>query len=62
MKKINHFMFFQWLVFLPLILPLSILSGAAQGIRNALIVLFEQLQADTFSSTIIHEDNQDSYL
>jgi hypothetical protein len=55
-------MFFQWLVFLPLILPLSILSGAAQGIRNALIVLFEQLQADTFSSTIIHEDNQDSYL
>ena len=62
MKKINHFMFFQWLVFLPLILPLSILSGAAQGIKSALITLFEQLQSDTFSPTVIHEDSQDSYL
>ena len=55
-------MFFQWLVFLPLILPLSILSGAAQGIKSALITLFEQLQSDTFSPTVIHEDSQDSYL
>ncbi|SFQ22999.1 hypothetical protein SAMN04515674_112172 [Pseudarcicella hirudinis] len=54
-------MFLQWLIFLPLILPLSIISGAIQGIKSAVYDLINQIQVDV-SSQIIHEDSQDSYL
>jgi len=60
MRKLNQFMILQWLIFLPLILPLSIASGALQGIKHAFLGLVEQIRND-ISSPIIHEDNQDFF-
>ncbi len=60
MKKINQFMVLQWLVFLPLILPLSIVSGILQGVKHAIQDLFEQIMNDV-TCPLIHEDNQDSF-
>jgi hypothetical protein len=35
MKKLNLFMLIQWLVFSPIILPISIILGAIEGIKMA---------------------------
>jgi hypothetical protein len=43
MKKVNQFMLLQWLVFLPLILPLSIASGILQGVKQAVSSLILQI-------------------
>lgn len=53
-------MVLQWLVFLPLILPLSIVSGILQGVKHAIQDLFEQIMNDV-TCPLIHEDNQDSF-
>ena len=53
-------MILQWLVFLPLILPLSIASGALQGIKHSVLGLLDQIRNDV-SSPLIHEDNQDFF-
>lgn len=42
MKKVNVFMVVQWLIFLPLILPLGIITGAFEGIKKT----FEQASTD----------------
>ena len=42
MKKLNVFMIVQWLVFLPLILPLGIITGAFEGIKKT----FDRAAAD----------------
>jgi hypothetical protein len=42
MKKVNVFMVVQWLIFLPLILPLGIITGAFEGVKKT----FEQASAD----------------
>jgi hypothetical protein len=47
MKRFDEFMFLQWLVFLPLILPLSIATGVLQGIILALSNLISQIKHDT---------------
>ena len=47
MKRFDEFMFLQWLVFLPLILPLSIATGVLQGITLALSNLISQIKRDT---------------
>ena len=60
MRKLNQFMILQWLIFLPLILPLSIASGALQGIKHAFLGLVEQIRNDVVSP-LIHEDNQDFF-
>jgi hypothetical protein len=60
MRKLNQFMILQWLIFLPLILPLSIASGALQGIKHAFLGLVEQIRNDIVSP-LIHEDNQDFF-
>ena len=60
MRKLNQFMILQWLIFLPLILPLSIASGALQGIKHAFLGLLDQIRND-IASPLIHEDNQDSF-
>lgn len=60
MRKLNQFMVLQWLVFLPLILPLSIASGALQGIKHSVLGLLDQIRNDV-SSPLIHEDNQDFF-
>jgi len=60
MRKLNQFMILQWLIFLPLILPLSIASGALQGIKHAFLGLVAQIRHD-IDSPLIHEDNQDFF-
>ena len=60
MKKLNQFMILQWLIFLPLILPLSIASGALQGIKHAFLGLVSQIRND-IETPLIHEDSQDSF-
>ena len=60
MRKLNQFMILQWLVFLPLILPLSIASGALRGIKDSVLGLLDQIRNDV-SSPLIHEDNQDFF-
>jgi hypothetical protein len=60
MKKLNQFMILQWLIFLPLILPLSIASGALQGIKHAFLGLLDQIRNDIMSP-LIHEENQDFF-
>lgn len=42
MKRFNSSMFMQWVVFIPLLLPLAIVSGAFDGIKK----VFEQASAD----------------
>ena len=53
-------MILQWLIFLPLILPLSIASGALQGIKHAFLGLVDQIGNDIVLP-LIHEDNQDFF-
>jgi len=53
-------MVLQWLIFLPLILPLSIASGALQGIKHAFLGLVGQIRNDIMLP-LIHEDNQDFF-
>ena len=60
MRKLNQFMILQWLIFLPLILPLSIASGALQGIKHAFLGLVDQIRNDIMLP-LIHEDNQDFF-
>lgn len=60
MKKLNQLMVIQWLIFLPLILPLSIASGAFQGIKHAFLGLVDQIRNDIVLP-LIHEDNQDFF-
>lgn len=60
MRKLNQFMILQWAIFLPLILPLSIASGALQGIKHSFLGLVAQIKNDVVSP-IIHEDNQDFF-
>ena len=59
-RKLNQFMILQWLIFLPLILPLSIASGALQGIKHAFLGLVNQIRNDIVSP-LIHEENQDFF-
>jgi hypothetical protein len=56
MKRFDEFMFIQWLIFLPLILPLSIVTGIYQGIMIALSNLILQIKQDT-SISIIKKTN-----
>ena len=42
MKRFNSSMFMQWVVFIPLLLPLAIVSGAFDGVKK----VFEQASAD----------------
>jgi len=44
MKKLNVFMTVQWLIFMPLILPLAIITGVFEGIKKT----FEQASSDIF--------------
>lgn len=46
MKKPNLHLAFQWIIFLPIILPLCILFGAFQGIVNTVEQMAQQMWAD----------------
>ncbi|HEY1055635.1 MULTISPECIES: hypothetical protein [Emticicia] len=49
MRKFNSSMFLQWIVFMPLLLPLAIVSGAFDGIKR----VFEQATSDIIEKEII---------
>jgi hypothetical protein len=48
-KNVNLLMVLQWVVFLPLLLPISMLTGAMEGIKK----VFEQANEDIFEEKII---------
>jgi Na+-translocating ferredoxin:NAD+ oxidoreductase RnfE subunit len=45
-KKFNHAMALQWLVFIPIILPLCIVYGAAEGIANTVEKMAHRMWQD----------------
>ncbi|TAE40507.1 MAG: hypothetical protein EAZ70_04405 [Runella slithyformis] len=46
MRKPNFYMVFQWLMFLPVILPLCIIFGALQGMFNTVGQMAYQMWED----------------
>ncbi|MFB0909238.1 MAG: hypothetical protein QMB03_13390 [Spirosomataceae bacterium] len=48
-KSVNLLMVLQWVVFLPLLLPISMFTGAMEGIKK----VFEQANEDIFEEKII---------
>lgn len=46
MKKPNLYLAFQWLIFLPIILPLCIVFGALQGVVNTVEQMAQQMWSD----------------
>jgi len=49
MRKFNSSMFIQWMVFMPLLLPLAIVSGAFDGVKKVL----EQASSDIIEKEVI---------
>jgi len=46
LKKFNFTMALQWLIFLPVILPLCIIFGAVQGILNMVEKMAQRMWID----------------
>lgn len=46
MKKANVFMAIQWLIFLPIILPICLIFGAFQGIASSAEQVIQRIWAD----------------
>ncbi|MCU0341037.1 MAG: hypothetical protein MUE30_14240 [Spirosomaceae bacterium] len=46
MKKHKLHLAFQWLMFLPIILPLCVIFGALQGVFNTVEQMFQQMWTD----------------
>ncbi|CAG5010625.1 hypothetical protein DYBT9275_04779 [Dyadobacter sp. CECT 9275] len=46
MKRFNYTMALQWLIFLPVILPLCIIFGAVQGILNMIEKMAQRMWMD----------------
>jgi hypothetical protein len=51
MKRYNSFMILQWLIFIPLILPLTLVAGAIEGMQKAFNALVSQMDVDIHSTT-----------
>jgi hypothetical protein len=45
-KKINHYLLIQWILFIPIIVPIGIFFGAIEGIRHTLKLIFDQAKQD----------------
>lgn len=54
MKNIRLYMIFQWVVFLPIILPLCIIFGALYGVVQMVERIIDQMKLDILPS----EQNQ----
>lgn len=46
LKKFNFTMALQWLIFLPVILPLCIIFGAVQGVLNMVEKMAQRMWID----------------
>jgi hypothetical protein len=44
MRRLNSYMVVQWIIFIPLILPLGIVAGAIEGVKR----IFDQVAADIY--------------
>ncbi len=49
MKRYNVSMLMQWVLFMPLLLPIAIVSGAVDGMKK----VFERASADITESEVI---------
>ncbi|MGL4631397.1 MAG: hypothetical protein ACRCVT_09340 [Leadbetterella sp.] len=49
MKRLNLFMLVQWLVFVPIIIPISIVIGAFEGIK----MTFDRASSDIYGESEI---------
>lgn len=54
MKNVRLYMIFQWVVFLPIILPLCVVFGALYGVVQMVERVIDQMRADIWPS----EQNQ----
>ncbi len=52
MKKPNLFMAVQWLIFLPVILPICLIFGALQGIASSAEQVVQRIWADVTSTEV----------
>jgi hypothetical protein len=46
MKKTNLFMAIQWLIFMPIILPICLLFGALQGVASSAEQVLQRMWTD----------------
>lgn len=46
LKKFNYSMAMQWIIFLPVILPLCLVFGAVQGIANMMEKMVNRMWID----------------
>jgi hypothetical protein len=46
LKKFNYSMALQWIIFLPVILPLCVVFGAMQGIATMIEKIFNRMWID----------------
>lgn len=51
MRKFRLYMVFQWVFFLPVILPLCVLFGALRGAAQMVERVIEQIKADVLSQS-----------
>ena len=51
MRKFRLYMVFQWVFFLPVILPLCIIFGALRGAAQMIERVIEQIKADVLSQS-----------
>ncbi len=49
MKKFNYAMALQWIIFLPVILPLCLVFGALQGVVNMVGTMAQRMMLDIHS-------------
>lgn len=49
MKKLNYSMLVQWILFSPIILPLALVFGAIEGVKNTMKSLYTQVSNDIHS-------------
>lgn len=45
-RKFNYSMALQWIIFLPIIIPLCLVFGAVQGIMNTFEKMAQRMWAD----------------
>ena len=46
LKKFNYAMALQWIIFLPVILPLCLVFGALQGVVNMVGIMAQRMMLD----------------
>jgi hypothetical protein len=51
-RNVNFLMVVQWLIFMPLLLPMSAIAGAVEGIKK----FFDQANADIFNAEVSNND------